>query len=824
MQSTRCFNLQSQRIYTPEILCFKKLSFFYALNRLQASVSRSYSSTSFRRSCQIERPVWHDCVQRFPIIAFWEGVNKPINQAIGVKASDQVINEGEDFERSLFLIREPTVDAKTPKGDLSLAARATIEQFSRLNGLTGKKMRANFESYAPIAVQNEARNLVEFCCFRYLARGNADFHPSLKDAAFRRITFIAMLAWQRPYLEDLNNDSSDNDIKTNFIGEEAFVRIAPSIPGVADRATVHHLFRALSHGGKFISYEVWDKYILELCRILKERERYRQEAGAILKLAPEESIICVASKRQPVQKWNKNIVWPGRLTLTDRGLYYEANGFRNYWEPIKLDLTMVGTQVEKTRVGPFSTQIFDSAISITPNSQSEAWIIEFVDFGRDGRRDVWYAMLQEVICLHNFIREFSPREDDPSLKYIYGAKHGTKKAITSATLGLARLQAVHTTLGKNVCQPDRLLQFYYLSNAPGGDLVLQTLAVSYWGGRMELNPKDPSYSSSGGVGLIETSVGSGPHLTGTDGSIYLRKWMTSPTWHSAKSSAFWKHKAAVRGLVLGKHHVVGSLTQIDAAVLACKEQSNLAEKTKATIDGALLKGIPENIDLLKELLLPVAVISVKLQKLKRWEKPTETALFLTLTLGIIYKNWLQFVFPFLILLGAVTMFALRGLKKARHLGEDFGKVTIKEQPPSNTIQKIIALKEALAEMERRLQGVNISLLKIRTIALSGDLQATNKAILVLVGIALILLLVPSRVLCTLLLLDQFTIELDFRKPMFLEFVNLLKDWWETIPAAPVVVLPFEKTESSHVLDEAENSTNSVDVVAEALRQWTNETT
>ena len=32
----------------------------------------------------------------------------------------------------------------------------------------------------------------------------------LQDAAFRRLTFTAMLAWQRPYLEDLYSNETNN--------------------------------------------------------------------------------------------------------------------------------------------------------------------------------------------------------------------------------------------------------------------------------------------------------------------------------------------------------------------------------------------------------------------------------------------------------------------------------------------------------------------------------------------------------------------------------------------------------------------------------------
>lgn len=72
------------------------------------------------------------------------------------------------------------------------------------------------------------------------------------------------------------------------------------------------------------------------------------------------------------------------------------------------------------------------------------------------------------------------------------------------------------------------------------------------------------------------------------------------------------------------------------------------------------------------------------------------------------------------------MLLLKGLKEQGRLGRFFGKVTIRDQPPSNTLQKIIALKEAMADLESYLQNLNISLLKIRTIVLSGEPQVWHQ--------------------------------------------------------------------------------------------------
>lgn len=55
-------------------------------------------------------------------------------------------------------------------------------------------------------------------------------------------------------------------LKRKLVGEEAFVRIAPAISGLADWPTAHNLFKALAGGHKSISFDVWSKYIGELLK------------------------------------------------------------------------------------------------------------------------------------------------------------------------------------------------------------------------------------------------------------------------------------------------------------------------------------------------------------------------------------------------------------------------------------------------------------------------------------------------------------------------------------------------------------------------------
>jgi len=76
----------------------------------------------------------------------------------------------------------------------------------------------------------------------------------------------------------------------------------------------------------------------------------------------------------------------------------------------------------------------------------------------------------------------------------------------------------------------------------------------------------------------------------------------------------------------------------------------------------------------------------------------------------------------MLMISAVGMLTIRALKEQGRLGRSFGEVTIRDQPPSNTIQKIIAVKDAMRDVENFMQQVNVSLLKIRSILLSGHPQ------------------------------------------------------------------------------------------------------
>ncbi|XP_027932032.1 uncharacterized protein LOC114187848 isoform X3 [Vigna unguiculata] len=681
----------------------------------------------------------------------------------------------------------------------------TERAVAMMNGLTGKKMQKIFGALVPESVYNDARNLVEYCCFRFLSRDGSAIHPSLQDPAFQRLIFITMVAWDNPYTDNLSSNAEKTSLQNKLVTEEAFVRIAPAISGVVDHPTVHNLFKALAGNQEGISVSSWLNYINEFVKVRQKQISYQIPEFPQLS---QERILCTSSNsKRPVLKWENNLAWPGKLTLTDKAIYFETVSILGEKRAMRLDLTSNGSQVEKAKVGPLGSSLFDSAVSVSSGSETKLnrWVLEFIDLGGEMKRDVWHAFINEVITLHRFIREYGPDAYDESLFNVYGARKGSDRATTSAINGIARLQALQY-LRKLLDNPTKLVQFSYLQNAPLGDIVLQTLAVNYWGGPLVtgfVNTRNQSETRPS-----DEIADSRNHVFDIDGSIYLQKWMKSPSWGSSTSTNFWKN-TSVKGLILSKNLVVADLSLTERAAKISRLKYHVVEKTQATIDAATLQGIPSNIDLFKELMFPFALIAKNFEKLRHWEEPHLTIAFLGLTYTILYRNLVSYMFPMMLMISAVGMLTIRALKEQGRLGRSFGEVTIRDQPPSNTIQKIIAVKDAMRDVENFMQQVNVSLLKIRSILLSGHPQITTEVAMILIFSATILLIVPFKYIFSFLLFDMFTRELEFRREMAQKFIKFLRERWHAVPAAPVSILPFQNEARSEIyLKEIEDQSKS----------------
>lgn len=55
-------------------------------------------------------------------------------------------------------------------------------------------------------------------------------------------------------------------LKNELVSEEAFIRIAPSVAGVADRSTAHNLYKSLIREEKGMSMSLWIMYVTALLK------------------------------------------------------------------------------------------------------------------------------------------------------------------------------------------------------------------------------------------------------------------------------------------------------------------------------------------------------------------------------------------------------------------------------------------------------------------------------------------------------------------------------------------------------------------------------
>ncbi|KAJ0009727.1 hypothetical protein Pint_33947 [Pistacia integerrima] len=266
--------------------------------------------------------------------------------------------------------------------------------------------------------------------------------------------------------------------------------------------------------------------------------------------------------KRPVIKWENDMALPGKLTLTDKALYFEAVGLLGQKGVKRLDLARHGLQVKKAKVGPLGFDLFDSAVSVSSGIESGTWVLEFVDLGGELRRDVWHAFVSEVIASHKFICDYGPRDSDQLIFQVYGAHKGKERAIMSAINSIARLQALQF-MRKLLDDPIKLVLFSYLQYAPYGDIVCQTLAAYYWAGPLVTKFTEPGEKPAQGTKPLDETYESSNHVFDNDGSVYLRKWVMSPSWASSVSTSFWKNSSVRQGVILSKNLVVAGLTLVE---------------------------------------------------------------------------------------------------------------------------------------------------------------------------------------------------------------------------------------------------------------------
>ncbi|KAK9114986.1 hypothetical protein Syun_021783 [Stephania yunnanensis] len=353
--------------------------------------------------------------------------------------------------------------------ELSTIANVVLRRCSRILSISMDELRDKFDGEASASTKHPeryAKNFLEYCCFKTLAV-STQVAGHLADKKFRRLTFDMMIAWEIPAAASETSYSVfDED---SAVGEEAFSRIAPAIPTISDIITCTNFFNALteSTGGRLYFY-VYEKYLGELDRALKKLKTHTESSVlSAIRSETGERILDVDGTvtTQPVLEHVGVSTWPGRLTLTDRALYFEAHRVVSFDKPKVYDLSTDLKQVIKPELtGPWGTRLFDKAVMYKSISLSEPVVMEFPELKGHSRRDYWLAIMREILYAHAFIRKFQ----------LKGVEQD--EALLKAVLGILRLQALHEIVTSKPLRNDTLLVFNLCHQLPGGDFILETLA------------------------------------------------------------------------------------------------------------------------------------------------------------------------------------------------------------------------------------------------------------------------------------------------------------------------------------------------------------
>ncbi|XP_034672901.1 uncharacterized protein LOC117904421 [Vitis riparia] len=640
--------------------------------------------------------------------------------------------------------------------ELSPVANIVVRRCSKILGISTMELRESFDAEASDSIKHPscfARNFLEYCCFRALAL-STQVTGHLADKKFRRLTFDMMLAWEAPSAtcQPLLNVGEDA-----AVGIEAFSRIAPVVPTIANVIISDNLFEVLtaSTDGR-LQFSIYDKYLTGLERAIKKL-KCQSESSLLstVRSSRGEKILEVDGTvtTQPVLEHIGISTWPGRLILTDHALYFEALRVVSYDKAKIYDLSDDLKQVVKPELtGPWGTRLFDKAVLYKSISLSEPVVIEFPELKGHTRRDHWLAIIREILYVHRFIHQFQ----------ISGVERD--EALSKAVLGILRVQAIQEISSAVPLRSEALLMFNLCDQLPGGDLILETLA---------------NLSTSRELDRTNNSVVEGGMYSISALAMVSNLGFVFGTSPDVPNEA---------GLVVGEI-AVGKMTMLEKVVKESRSNYKKVVLAQETVDGVKVDGIDTNLAVMKELLFPVMELGKLLLSLAYWDDSRKSLAFCSIFTYIIWRGWLGYALALILIFIAVFMALTRCCGQGRPVEE----VKVIAPPTMNTMEQLLAVQNAISKAEVFVQDMNIVLLKLRALLLVIFPQASLKFAMALLLIAVVLALVPLKFMVILTFLETFTHYSPPRRAITERWMRRFREWWFSIPAAPVL-LEREKEE------------------------------
>uniref|UniRef100_M4EQZ2 Uncharacterized protein n=1 Tax=Brassica campestris TaxID=3711 RepID=M4EQZ2_BRACM len=432
----------------------------------------------------------------------------------------------------------------------------------------------------------------------------------------------------------------------------------------------------------------------------------------------------------------------GRLTLTNYGLYFEAAGIINYEDALKVDLTKDGgSSAKPISTGPWGAPLLDKAIVYDSPDFKDGIVLEFPEMTSSTRRDHWLMLVKEITLMHQFLKKYNV--ESPLQAW---------EILSRTILGVIRLHAAREMLRISPPDPKKFLIFSLFEEVPKGDFVLEELA--------EISQK---------VGTAKTPCSS---------SSILRNMNMEQLGNILKEAE--EDKCKEKGKVIDKEEMLVSL---ESAVNQTREEGKEIEKAKATTTELEEEGITESVAVLMELMRPMQDALPWFQEVLNWERPSRTLFVLSITILIVYKEWVGKAIAACLVWMVVRMAQARQMK-LHTKSEDAVKVSTESD--QTMTESIVSAQYGLIRLHQLIQHVNITIMKLRSIYASKHASMVMASILAL---AIFFAVVPFKLVIMFGTIYCFVMTSSVGRYMSNDQSNRrMKEWWDSIPIVPVRVL------------------------------------
>ncbi|RZB59459.1 uncharacterized protein LOC114389574 isoform X2 [Glycine soja] len=532
------------------------------------------------------------------------------------------------------------------------------------------------------------------------------------------------------------------------VGEDAFVWLGSLVPLVADVSNGRFTFESLTAPtGNRLHFPAYDMFLKEMDKCIRHLQKHATPNG--VELAEDEYILHVdgTASTQRVVRHIGTTSWPGRLTLTNYSLYFEASGVIRYEDALKIDLSKnVEQSVKPAATGPWGAQLYDKAIIYDSTDLSETVVLEFPELTSSTRRDHWLALVREIMFLHQFLS-----------KNQINCLIQTWELHSRTILGIVRLHAAREMLRISPPVPTKFLIFSLYNEIPKGDYVLEELADSLKKGN---NGQSCSASSILRSMNISKSVDSDiiiDEASQADGSV----------------------------------NVVDDSPSLEAAIKQSREEEKEILIAKATTDELKEEGVTDSVLVITELLKPLKNAVPWFQEIFTWERPIITLAVLAASLMITYMEWVGKTFAVFLIWAIIKMLDARQ-KKIHDKSNEIVISRSSMASDQSTMESIVSAQHGLYTVHDMMQIANIAMLKIWSILISKADKHANLVMVAMSGLAILLAVIPFKFFLMALILQSFTMTLG-KSSGSGTGNRRLREWWDSIPIVPIRVVDDPNT-------------------------------